>query len=62
MLSGLDSDIFVLNVLGFYVAKAKAKESLIYPNMSGIFALATAGFKPGENFLGRRMIICLFLS
>lgn len=51
MLSGLDSDIFVLNVLGFYVAKAKAKESLIYPNMSGIFALATAGFKPGENFL-----------
>lgn len=37
---------------------AKAKESLIYPEISGIFA----GFKSGEYFLGRRLIICLFLS
>lgn len=63
MLAGeFDSDISVPNVLGFYVAKVKAKESLTYPKMSGIFALATAGFKPGEYFPTKRLIICLFLS
>lgn len=32
------------------------------PKISGIFALATAGFKPGEYFPRIRLIICLFLS
>lgn len=55
---GVDSDIFVLHVLSSYVAKAEAKEGLTLPEISGIFA----GFKPGEYFLGRTLIICLFLS
>lgn len=55
---GVDFDIFVLNVLSSYMAKAKAKEGLTCPEISGIFA----GFKPSEYFLGRRLIICLFLS
>lgn len=55
---GVDSNIFVLNVLKYYVVKAKAKEGLISPGISGIFA----GFKPGEHFLGRRLLTCPFLS
>jgi len=45
-----DSDIAEPNVLGFSVAKAKAKEGLTYPKISRIFAVVTAGFKPGEYF------------
>lgn len=55
-----DSDISVPNMFGFYVTKAK--KGLNFPKISGNFALATAGFKPGEHLPRKRLILCLFLS
>lgn len=63
MLTGeFHSDISVLNVLGFCAAKAKPKEGLTYPKISGIFVLVTTSFKPGEYFPRKRLITCLCLS
>lgn len=59
MLAGeFDSDFSVLNTLGFYVAKTKTEKGLtFFLTFELLLLFATAGFKAGEYFPRKRLII-----